>query len=144
MLFVVCKIIHVVGNVLWLGGGAASAYTFVQLAQDDEKVRLSAARALRSLTLTLVTPGMLLSLVAGLTMLLLHWTDMNYAKAPWMHIKLTVGLIAAAFSGVLSGRLRRAAAGSEVAPGAVRTAGIVLLLSAVVAVSMVMTRFGQQ
>ena len=142
MLFVVCKIIHVVGNVLWLGGGVAAAYTFVQLAQDDAKVRLSAARALRSLTLTLVTPGMLLSLVAGLIMLLMHWSDL-YAKAPWMHIKLTVGLIAAAFSGVLSGRLRRAAAGTEVTPGAVRAAGIVLLLSAVVAVTMVMTRFGQ-
>jgi uncharacterized membrane protein len=142
MLFLVCKIIHVIGNVIWLGGGAASAFTFVQLAGEDEKVRVAAAGALRSLTLKLVTPGMLLSLSAGLVMLVMHWSDL-YAKAPWMHIKLTVGLIAAAFSGVLSGRLRRAAAGSAVTPGAIRTAGIILLLSAVVAVTMVMTRFGQ-
>ena len=142
MLFLVCKIIHVIGNVLWLGGGAASAFTFVQLAGEDEKVRVAAARALRSLTLTLVTPGMLLSMSAGLVMLVMHWSDL-YAKAPWMNIKLTVGLIAAAFSGVLSGRLRRAAAGSAVTPGEIRTAGIILLLSTLVAVTMVMTRFGQ-
>jgi uncharacterized membrane protein len=142
MLFLVCKILHVIGNVLWLGGGAASAFAFVKLAHHDDKVRLAAAGALRSLTLTLVTPGFLLAFSSGLIMLLTHWADL-YAKAPWMHIKLTTGIIAAAFTGVLSGRLRRAAIGTAVTAGPVRTAGIILVLSAVVNVIMVYTRFGQ-
>ena len=51
-------------------------------------------------------------------MLLTYWSEL-YAKAPWMHIKLTVGLIAAGFSGVLTGKLRRAArAGRTAMPGA--------------------------
>ncbi|MDB4991062.1 MAG: hypothetical protein JWN04_6240 [Myxococcaceae bacterium] len=142
MLFTVCKILHVLGNVLWIGGGAASAFAFVLLAHEDEKVRLAGARALRTLTLTLVTPGFLLSISAGLIMLLTFWSE-QYAKAPWMHVKLTLGIVAAAFSGVLSGRLRRAAAGSEVSPGSIRLAGSILLLSGIVNVVMVYTRLGQ-
>lgn len=140
MLLLIGKIVHVIGNVLWLGGGAACAFAFAFLASEDATTRTTAARALRKVTLTLVTPGMLLSLGAGLVMLLSYWSDL-YAKAPWMHAKLTVGLIAAAFSGVLSGRLRKAAAGSEVSPGSLRLAGGVLVLSAVAAITFVFTRF---
>jgi uncharacterized membrane protein len=142
MLFLVCKIIHVIGNVLWLGGGAAAAFSFVLLGREDPKVRLAAAQALRKIMLRLVSPGMNLSLGAGLIMLLTYWSDL-YAKAPWMHAKLTVGLIAAGFSGVLSGKLRRAAEGSEVTPGAIKLAGAVLILSAVANVCFVILRFGQ-
>lgn len=144
MLLVIGKILHVIGNVLWLGGGAAAAFAFAQLAREDAKVRASAARALRTVILTVVTPGMLLSLAAGLMMLLSYWSEL-YAKAPWMHMKLTVGLIAAGFSGVLSGKLRRAATqGTEVTPGSLRLAGLVLVLSAVAGVSLVLLRVGQR
>ena len=143
MLLLVGKIIHVIGNVLWLGGGAACAFAFAALATGDANTRTAAARALRKVVLTLVTPGMLLSLGAGLVMLLSYWSEL-YAKAPWMHAKLTVGLIAAAFSGVLSGRLRRAATqGADVSPGSIRLAGGVLVLSAIAGVTFVLTRMGQ-
>jgi len=142
MLFLVLKIVHVVGNVMWLGGGAAAAFTFVLLAREDPKTRLAAAQALRKIMLRLVSPGMSISLTAGLIMLLMFWGDL-YAKAPWMHAKLTVGLIAAGFSGVLSGRLRRAAAGTEVTPGAIKLAGAVLVFSAIANVAFVFLRFGQ-
>jgi len=142
MLFVICKILHVVGNVLWLGGGAASAFAFVLLAHEDAAVRRSAARALRTLTMRLVSPAFITSIVAGLVMLLTFWSEL-YAKAPWMHVKITVGLIAAAFSGVLSGKLRRAANGDEVSASSVRLAGAILVLSGLVNVIMVYTRLGQ-
>lgn len=142
MLFTVCKIIHVIGNVLWLGGGAAAAFAFLLLLRQDPKVRLAAAQALRTIMLRMVTPGMLLSLSAGLVMLLMFWSEL-YAKAPWMHAKLTVGLIAAGFSGVLSGKLRRAASGTEVTPGSIKLAGSMLVLSAVANVAFVFLRFGQ-
>jgi protoporphyrinogen IX oxidase len=142
MLLLVGKIVHVIGNILWLGGGALAAFAFLQLASSDAATRKSGALALRKSALLLVTPGMLLSFAAGLTMLLSYWSEL-YAKAPWMHMKLTVGLIAAAFSGVLSARLRKASEGHVVSPGSVRLAGIILVVSAIAGVSLVLTRFGQ-
>jgi uncharacterized membrane protein len=85
---------------------------------------------------------MVLSLIGGLIMLIGFWNEL-YKKAPWAHSKLTVGIIAAAFSGVLTGRLRRAAAGQDVKPGAIRTAGIVLVVSAIAGVVLVLTKPGQ-
>ncbi len=142
MLLLIGKIVHVIGNVLWLGGGAAAAFAFAQLGRESPQVRTAAAQALRAIVLWIVTPGMLLSLGAGLVMLLSYWSDL-YARAPWMHAKLTVGLIAAGFSGVLSGRLRRAAQGAEVTPQSLRVAGAALLLSAIAGVLFVFLRFGQ-
>jgi putative membrane protein len=138
----IARILHVIGNIVWLGGGLAAAFAMALLAAEGKDTRLAAARALRKLVVTAVTPGMLLSLGAGLYMLLDGWSA-QYARAPWMHAKLTVGLIAAAFSGVLSGRLRRAAAGDDqIASGPLRTAGVVLLLSAIANVTFVFLRFG--
>ena len=62
MLFIVCKILHVIGNVMWLGGGAAAAFTFVLISREDPKVRLAGAQALRKIILRLVSPGMNISL----------------------------------------------------------------------------------
>ena len=136
------RILHVIGNIAWLGGGAVAAFAMVALASETQATRLAAAQALRKVVLWLVTPGMLLSLGAGLIMLLSEWSTL-YARQPWMHAKLTVGLVAAAFSGVLSGRLRRAASNAgELSPGAFRAAGLVLVLSAVANVSFVFLRFG--
>ncbi len=137
---VIARVLHVVGNILWLGGGAACAFAMVLMAHESKEARAAAARALRKITLYIVTPGMLLGLGGGLTMLLMHWSDV-YAKQPVMHIKLTVGLVAIAFSGVLTGRLRRAAAGGDDTPaGAFKLAGAVLLASAVIGVTLVFTR----
>jgi len=136
------RILHVIGNILWLGGGAACAFAMVLMASESKEARMGAAKALRKITLYIVTPGMLIGAGGGLTMLLMHWSDM-YAKQPWVHMKLTVGLIAIAFSGVLTGRLRRAAANGEDAPvGALKLAGSVLLLSAVIGAVLVFLRPG--
>jgi uncharacterized membrane protein len=137
----IARIIHVFGNILWLGGGAIAAFAMAQLAIGSQETRVNAARVVRKLVLTAVTPGMLLSFGGGLYMLFSYWTEL-YAKAPWAHAKLTVGLVAAAFSGVLSGKLRRASQGADVGPGSLRLAGWVLLLSALAGVVLVFTRPG--
>jgi uncharacterized membrane protein len=136
------RILHVIGNVAWIGGGVAAALAMALLASEADTTRLAAARALRKVVLWLVTPGMLLSLAAGVAMLLNDWAVL-YAKAPWMHAKLTVGLVAAAFSGVLSGRLRRGSNdAAALTPGVFRNAGLVLLLSGIANVCFVFLRFG--
>jgi uncharacterized membrane protein len=136
------RVIHVLGNILWLGGGAVAAFAMAMLASSSRETRTEAAKALRKLVLFVVTPGMLLSFAGGLTMLLSAWSTL-YAKAPWMHTKLTVGILAAAFSGVLSGKLRRAAGGNgEVTAKSMAIAGAVLVLSAIAGVSLVYLRVG--
>jgi uncharacterized membrane protein len=138
------RILHVFGNIAWIGGGAAAALAMMALASESSETRLAAAKALRKVVLWVVTPGMLLSLAAGLTMLMNDWTAV-YAKAPWMHAKLTVGLIAAGFSGVLSGRLRRGSSdAAALTPGVFRNAALVLLLSGIANVAFVFLRFGQR
>jgi putative membrane protein len=138
----IAKLVHVLGNILWLGGGAACAFTMLFLAAESKEVKLAAAKAVRKLVLLVVTPGMLLSFAGGLTNLLMYW-DALYKKAPWMHTKLLVGLIAAAITGVLSGKLRKAASGGpEVPAGAMKLAGSVLLVSALLGVALVVMRFG--
>ena len=138
------RILHVLGIIAWTGGGAVAAFSMALLATEANETRLAAARALRKAVLYVVTPGMLVGLGAGLVMLINDWAVL-YAKAPWMHAKLTVGLIATGFSGVLSGRLRRGSSdAAALTPGAFRTAGLVLILSAVANVSFVFLRFGQR
>ncbi len=137
----IARIIHVLGNILWLGGGTVAAFAMANFALGAKDNRVAAAQVVRKVVTHVVTPGMLLSFAAGLYMLLSYWSEL-YAKAPWMHMKLTVGLVAAGFSGVLSGKLRRAANGAEITGGAMRTAGWVLLLSAVAGVVLVFTRIG--
>ncbi len=135
----IARILHVVGNIFWLGGGAACAFAMLLMASESKDVRCAAARALRKITVYIVTPGMLVGLAGGLIILLPNWSEL-YAKQPWMHMKLTVGLIAIAFSGVLTGRLRRAANGDEAPVGALKLAGAVLLLSAVAGATLVFLR----
>lgn len=138
----IAKIIHVLGIVVWLGGGAVTAMIMVLLASQSPETRAQATKAARKLTLMMVSPGMLAAWGGGLVMLLSQWS--LYAKAPLMHTKLLVGLIAAGITGVLSGRLRKAcAADGQVAPGAMKLVASILLLSALAGVSLVMIyRYG--
>ncbi len=135
----IARILHVIGNIFWLGGGVACAFTMLLMASESKASRAAAAKALRTITVYIVTPGMLAGLVGGLWLLVPHWSDL-YAKQPWMHMKLTVGLVAIAFSGVLTGRLRRAANGDDAPLGALKLAGAVLLLSALAGATLVFVR----
>ena len=137
----IARIIHVLGNILWLGGGTVAAFAMANFAVAAKEQRASSAQVVRKMLVSVVTPGMLLSFAGGLYMLLSYWSEI-YAKAPWMHMKLTVGLIAAGFSGMLSGKIRRAADGAEITPGSMRMAGWVLALSAVAGVALVFARLG--
>ena len=56
MWFLISKIVHVIGNVLWLGGGAVVAFAFVMLANEGAEVRLKSTQVLQKLTRFVVTP----------------------------------------------------------------------------------------
>lgn len=105
---------HLLGVILWVGGiaVAASMAAFAAKRGESREAMFDAAR--RSIT-TWVTPGMLLAWAGGLTMLVPDFTTV-YARAGWMHGKLTLLIVLSGITGVLAARIRKAAAGTREAP----------------------------
>lgn len=132
----VLRALHVLGIIMWIGGTAATAL-MVALVADD--ARAATASAGRKLMLMVATPGLLLAWVAGLAVLLPNFGDV-YAKAGWMHGKLTIALIISGLSGVLVGKVKKAAAGTDVGLGAVKGMAVGVLVLGAVAVFLVFLR----
>lgn len=107
---------HLLGMILWIGGVSAAAMIAAAAAREGDAGKAAIAAARRAV-LVLATPGMLLAWVAGLSYLIPNFTTF-YARAGWMHGKLTAVLVLSAITGILSGHLRRAADGKKAAsPG---------------------------
>jgi len=120
------RIIHIVGVILWIGGALSVA--LVAAAAEGEAKR-SLATVSRRVALRVATPGMVLAWIGGLVMFGLSLD--GYLSQGWMHAKITLGLIVAALTGVLTGRLRKAAAGEDVSAKSLRIFGIVILVLAI-------------
>ncbi len=117
------RALHLFGAILWVGGAVVVALTAATAAETDN--RDAVAGLLRRAVLRVATPGMLLAWGGGLSLLVMGWA--GYQRAGWMHAKLLFVLLAAALTGVLSGRLRRWADGAEVSPAFLRGAAYGLL-----------------
>ncbi|MBW2464482.1 MAG: CopD family protein [Deltaproteobacteria bacterium] len=124
----VLRALHVLGIIMWIGGTAATALMVVLVADD---ARAATAAAGRKVMLMVATPGLLLAWAAGLTVLIPNFTSV-YAKAGWMHGKLTIALIISGLTGVLVGKVKKAAAATDIGLGAVKGMALgVLLLGAI-------------
>ena len=122
------RFLHFTGVFLWIGGLTAVAFAATSISTQDGYA------GLRKAALRVATPGMLLAWLGGLGMLLPLFSD-YYATQGWMHGKLTLVFIASGLSGVLTGKLRKAATGSgELTPGTARVFGIALIVIAVLVV----------
>ena len=102
---------HLLGVVLWVGG-MVTALTVAAASKGDVK----ALGAARKATIQWATPGLLLAWAGGLGMLIPNF-GLLYATAGWMHAKLTVAVVLTALTGVATGRIRKAAAGTKEASG---------------------------
>jgi putative membrane protein len=128
---------HVFGAILWVGGISAVAAVAATLPADAKK---SAAGALRGGVLHVVSPGMAFAWIGGLGMLLPNFTTV-YAHAGWMHAKLALVLVASALTGVITGSIRRAAAGeAELAVGKVRALGLTVMFIGLFVVTLAIVR----
>lgn len=113
------RALHLAGAILWFGGTISIGLIAYRLGDPRQ------AEALRDVSRKLATPGMIVAWLGGLAMLALGWS--GYARAGWMHGKLLLVFIASGVTGVLSARLRKWAAGEDVAVSSVRTLSFVLL-----------------
>lgn len=120
MSLLVGQLLHSFGVALWIGGIVAAALAAAYAPSDAHR---QAAASSRTAVLYVATPGLLLAWIGGLMRLLPLFGEV-YAKAGWMHGKLTIALVVTGLTGMLTGHLRKAAAGSGVIkPGLLRGVG---------------------
>ena len=106
---IVFRYVHFLGMAFWVGSAVGVAIAAAAPTQWESGI----AQSLRKVTLRVTTPSMLVAFAGGFGMLIPDFTEI-YAKAGWMHAKLTLLILLAATTGVLTGKLRRWAAGEEV------------------------------
>jgi putative membrane protein len=109
MSMIVFRYLHFLGMAFWLGSAVAVAIAAAAPTPWESGI----AQALRKVTLRVTTPAMLVAFAGGFGMLIPNFADV-YAKQGWVHIKLTLLVILAGLTGVLTGKLRRWADGQEV------------------------------
>lgn len=137
--------VHVVAVVVWIGSLAAIGLV-VSAPSGDDKTRGSIARRIY---LKAAVPAFLLAFGAGLARLLRGWHESNvssagavaggYAKAHWMHAKLTAVLVVVALHHIVGARTRKMADnGASAGPAAMMVN--VALLAAVAAIVFVVVR----
>jgi putative membrane protein len=131
------RIFHVFGVILWIGGMASAAVSAIDLAGRPEAERAAGIGSIRGALRILATPGLLLAWLGGVAMLMSAWEV--YARAGWMHGKITIGVILSAIHGVLLARTRP---GRSEASRPFVIALVVTLLLALVNVALVVIRPG--
>lgn len=137
--------LHVVAVVIWIGGLVACAVVATSKT-GDEKTRGAIARLVYR---RLAAPGFGLALLLGLARLVPGWksatVDANgivaggYAKAPWMHVKLTLVVVIIVLDQLVGARIRKMERDGANA-GPIGMLALVALLCAIGAVIMVVVR----
>lgn len=132
---------HLLGMALWVGGAATAAFVAVAGAREGEGGRGAIAAARKAFGM-LANPGMGLAWLAGLSFLVPNFTTF-YAKAGWMHGKLTLLVVLSAVTGVLGARLRKAAVGTKPGtPGLFGGLGLGVLVIAALIIFLAMLKPG--
>ncbi len=132
-------ILHLVGVILWIGGGLAGALVAMTAATRGKDMREALLGDVRRALLFVSAPGLVLAFAGGLAMLAMSWDV--YRSMGWVHAKLTIALGLAAVSGILSARIRKAATGQRDAPAGLFAAlGGALAMGALMAIVLVVLR----
>lgn len=109
MSMIVFRYLHFLGITFWIGTAVATAIA----ASAPTPWESGIAQALRKVTVRVTTPAMLFAFAGGFGMLIPNFAEV-YAKQGWMHAKLLLILALAGATGVLTGKLRKWAAGEEI------------------------------
>ncbi len=133
------RILHILGIILWIGGGLSGALVAMTAAGRGKDIREAMLADVRRVLLFVSAPGLVLAFAGALAMLVPGWD--TYHSMGWVHAKLTLGVVLAGVSGVLSGRIRKAASGERDAPSGLYAAlGGTLAMGALLAIVLVELR----
>ncbi|MGB5703856.1 MAG: CopD family protein [Polyangiales bacterium] len=135
MSMIVFRYLHFLGIIFWIGSAVAVSIAAASPMPWESGI----AQALRKVTLRVTTPAMLVAFAGGFGMLIPDFAEV-YAKQGWMHGKLTLLLILAGATGVLTGKLRRWADGQEVTQKTFARLAWVISVLAVVIVTLAIFR----
>jgi len=127
------RALHLLGVVAWIGGILAVG---LMVAFADDESRRGAAEAARKVALFVVSPGMLVAWAVGLVVLIPNFGAV-YAKAGWMHGKLTLAFIATGMTGALSGMLRKLASGEDVKSQKLRVLALIIFIIGAIVIALV-------
>jgi putative membrane protein len=135
----IALVLHILGVILWIGGGLAGAMVAMTAAVRGKEIREATLGDLRRALLFVSAPGLVLTFAGALVLLVPGWEA--YRSMGWVHAKLTLGVLLAAVSGLLSARVRRAATGEREAPAGLFAAlGGTLAIGALLAIVLVVVR----
>jgi uncharacterized membrane protein len=135
---IVFRYLHFLGITFWVGSAVAVAIAAATPTPWESGI----AQALRKVTLRVTTPAMLLAFAGGFGTLIPNFAEV-YAKQGWMHGKLTLLLLLAGATGVLSGKLRRWADGQEVSQKTfTRLAWVISILAILILTFAIFRPFG--
>ena len=138
MSMIVFRYLHFLGITFWVGSAVAVAIAAATPTPWESGI----AQTLRKVTLRVTTPAMLLAFAGGFGMLIPNFAEV-YAKQGWMHGKLTLLLLLAGATGVLSGKLRRWADGQEVSQKTfTRLAWVISILAILILTFAIFRPFG--
>ena len=101
---------HVTGLVFWVGGLLVTSMALTRHTQESSaEVRQALARLERIYLRGLADPGALLTMLAGVGLIMTNYH--YYLHAPWLHIKLTFVLLLIALHGLVAMRTKAFATG---------------------------------
>ncbi len=101
---------HVLGLVFWVGGLLATSMALTRHTQENStEVRSALARLERIYLRGLADPGALLTILAGISLIMTN--SVYYLHAPWLHIKLTFVLLLIGLHGMVAMRTKAFASG---------------------------------
>jgi protoporphyrinogen IX oxidase len=103
-------VVHVLGLVFWVSGLLVTSMALTRHTQEaSAEARQALARLERIYLRGLADPGALLTILAGVSLIM---TNAPYfLRAPWLHIKLAFVLILIGLHGIVAVRTKRFAAG---------------------------------
>jgi putative membrane protein len=118
-------VIHVVGNLVWIGAILATGLVLAA----NSAPGVDRGRLARQIYVTLAVPGFLASFIAGVVRLALTH-EYYFVQTKFMHGKLLLALIVIALHHIIGARAKRVATGKSVSAGPVTVFAVGLLLSA--------------
>lgn len=132
---VLLVVLHVVGNLVWIGSITAVALV-LSSARGDSKLRGEIGLELYR---KLAVPAFVASFAAGLIRLILD-TQLYLVVTKYMHPKLTLALVVIALHHVIGARAKRMASGAKTEPGPMQLLAAVLVVCAAGAAVLVLVK----